>query len=623
MFDVVRNNKRVVQVFLALIALPFAFFGVESYVRSVGSGDTVATIGDLKITRPQFQEALREQQERMRAAMGGRLDPKMFDTPEARKAILNDLINQRLLTLEASKSHLVVTDQGLAAFIANIDQFKVDGRFSRERYQAAVASTGLPVEVFEARLRQDLTLRQLAGSVSESGFLSKTVLDQLIALQTQTREVQELRFPVDQFLGKVEVNEAAIQKYYEVNARQFEIPEQVRVEYLVLGRDEVAGQIGVSEAEVKAWYDSHRDQYEQSETRQARHILLTGSDKAKLRTQADALLAEIRKSPKSFPELARKHSQDPGSAEKGGDLGYFGRGMMVKPFEDAVFAMKEGEISNIVESDFGLHIIQLTGVRPGKVRPLAEVRPDIEKQLREAGAARKFAELAEGFSNLVYEQADSLKPAAEKFRLTIRQSDWIKRGAAAPGPLGNEKVLTAIFSDDSLKQKRNTEAIEIGPNTLLAARVLEHRPAARQPLESVKAGIEQQLRREEAQKLAAKAGEAALAAARGGEDKGGWSALRRVSRLDPSGLPQAALAPVFKVDAAKLPGYTGVELPGAGYVVYKVSKVEAGPALDPARRQPMVQQLNGLLAQEEFQGYLAALRARYKVEINNAALEAK
>ena len=626
MFDAVRNNKRIVQVFLALITLPFAFFGVESYMRSSGAGGDVATIGDQKISQQQFQQTLREQQERLRGQLGAQFDAKMFDNPDVRKAILDDLINRRLLLIEAGKKRMMVSDDAVRREIAAIDAFKVDGKFSNERYEAALRAQGMSPAGFEAQLRQDLTLQQLASAVGQSGLVAHSVGERLLALQSEKREVAEFRLPLENYLAQVKLGEDAAKKFYDENSKQFETPEQAKAEYVVLSMDAIGAQLAVTDAEVKAWYDGHKDRYQQAEERRASHILLAaeklGKDKAK--AKAEELLKEVQKNPAAFGELAKKHSDDPGSAAKGGDLGFFGRGMMVKSFEEATFGLKEGETSGVVESDFGFHIIKLTGVHAAKEKPLAEVKAEIEAELKKSGASRKFAEAAEAFSNMVYEQSDSLKPVAEKFKLNIQQSAWLGRQAKpANGPLANEKILAALFSDDSVKNKRNTEAVEIAPNTLLAARIVEHKPTALQPFEGVKAAIESLLKNKEAQALASKDGEARLAALNKGEDKLNWAAAKTVSRLDARQLPPAAVAPVFRMQTGKLPAYTGVEMPGAGYSLFKLSKVTAGEQLDAARKQAMLQQLNGLVAQEDVQLYLAALRSRYKVEVNQSALEAK
>lgn len=627
MFDAVRNNKRIVQLFLALITLPFAFFGVDSYVRNSSGGSDVARIGDVKISQQQFDQALREQQERLRSQMGGKIDPKLLDSPEARKAILNDLVDQRLLMLEATSKKMFASDAAIRVAIGGIDAFKIDGKFSSERYESALRSQGMTPAGFEAQLRQDLTLQQLAGGLGQSGIVPRTVSDHLLGLQMERREVMEYRLPVDSYLDKVKLADGSAQKFYDENAQQFDTPEQARAEYVVLSMETIGAALAVTEAEINEWYEGHKERYQQPEERRASHILIAAADKSekpKAKAKAEALLKDLQKAPASFADLARKNSQDPGSASKGGDLGFFGRGMMVKPFEEAVYKLKAGEISELVESDFGFHIILLTDVHPAKEKPFAEVKAEIQDELKKAGASRKFAEAAEAFSNIVYEQADSLKPVAEKFKLTIKQSEWLgRKPVESNGPLANEKLLSALFSEDAIKSKRNTEAVEVATNTLVAARVLEHKPSARQPFESVKAGIESLLKRQEAQLLARKDGEARLEALKKGEDKLGWGAAKTVSRLDSRLIPPAAMAPVFKLDSGKLPGYTGVEMPATGYSLFKLTKVDAGENLDAQRRQAMLGQLDKLAMQEEVQTYLAALRTRYKVEINKAALEVK
>ncbi|MBS1141488.1 MAG: peptidylprolyl isomerase [Proteobacteria bacterium] len=626
MFDAVRNNKRIVQVFLALITLPFAFFGVESYMRNDGSGGDVATIGDIKITQQQFQQTLREQQERLRTQLGGQFDPKMLDNPEARKAVLDDLINQRLLLVEASKKHMFAGDNAVRQAIGAIDAFKVDGKFSVERYEAALRGQGMSPAGFEAQLRQDLTLQQLAGAIGQSGVVSRTVADRLLALQTEKREVMEYRLNLDTYLGKIKLADDAAKKFYDENAKQFELPEQAKAEYVVLSMDAIASQLAVTDAEIKAWYDGHKDRFQVPEERRASHILIAseklGKDKAK--AKAEEVLAEIRKNPAAFADLAKKNSDDPGSASKGGDLGFFGRGAMVKSFEDATMSLKEGEISGVVESDFGFHIIKLTGIHAAKEKPLAEVRGEIESELKKSAGSRKFAEAAEAFSNIVYEQPDSLKPVAEKFKLTVKTSDWLGRQAnPANGVLGNEKLMAALFSDDSVKNRRNTEAVEIAANTLVAARLVDYKAKALQPFDGVKANIENLLRSKEAQALAAKDGEARLEALKKGDDKLTWGTAKLVSRMDARQLAPAAGQTIFRMDTSKLPSYAGVELPGSGYALYKLSKVQPGEQLNEATRQGMLKQLGNLVAKEDVQLYLAALRSRYKVEVNQAALEAK
>ena len=619
MFDAVRNNKKIVQVFLVLIALPFAFFGVESF-RDGGAGVDVAKVGEIKISQQEFQQAVREQQDRLRGQLG-ELDPKVLDNPEFRQAILDDLIDQRLLFQEVRKRHLFASDDAVRQAIMAVEAFQDNGQFSQQRYEALLSAQGMSPAGFEAQVRQDLALQQLAGTIGRSGIVSQRVTDKVLALQSEARHVQEFVLPVENYVAKVKLEDGAAKKFYDENTEQFRTPDQAKVEYVVLTPESLA--VEVSEAEIKAWYDGHKERYQQPEERRASHILIAaeklGKDKA--RQKAEEVLREVQAKPAAFAELARKHSDDPGSASQGGDLGFFGRGMMVKPFEDATFALRDGEVSGVVESDFGFHIIKLTGQHVAREKPLAEVRGEIERELKSSAVARKFAEAAESFSNMVYEQSDSLQPVADQFKLKIQRSDWIGREAnPAAGVLGNAKLLAAVFSDDTIQNKRNTEAVEVAQNTLVAARIAEYQPASVQPLAGLQATIEKLLVNQEAQKLARADGEARLAALQSGTDKLAWGADKVVSRMDARLLPPQAAPLVFRMDKSKLPGYAGVDLPGKGYALYRLSKVTPGAALDTARRQGLQGQLRSLAAQQEVAMYLSALRARYKVDVNEKAL---
>ncbi len=631
-FDAVRNNKRVVQIFLGLITLPFAFWGVDSYVRNTGAGTDLARVGDSKISIQQFDQALRTQQERLRQVLGANFRPELMNTPAAKLAVLNSLIDQRLLLLEAAKGRLGAGDDLLREVISQIPALQEDGRFSLTRYQAALASQGMSQAQFEAQLRQDLTLKQMVDAIGETAIAGNTVTNRLLRIQAEERQIAEWRLAPEQYAGQVKIDASAVQAYYEQNKVQFEVPEQAKVEYLVLSLDVLLAQLAPSDAEVSAWYEGHKDRYQQPEERRASHILiLTGGDvdPEKARAKAAEALKEVQKSPARFAELAKQYSQDPGSAEKGGDLGFFARGTMVKAFDESVFKLRENEISDLVQSEFGYHIIKLTAIKAGKQRSLVEVRPEIEDELKRQTAARQFADAAESFSNMVYEQPDSLQPAADRFKLKIQQSGWVARNTtpellATLGQLGNQKILSALFADDAVKNKRNTEVVEIAPNTLLAARVLEHRPASTKPLEAVRAGIEATLKAQEEAKLARAAGEARLRELQqGGEDKVTWSLVRNVSRQDGRQVPGAALKAIFKADVEKLPAYVGAQGSDGNYLLYKIMKVSHPEKVDENSRKALQREYATIVGQEDFSAYLSGLRTRYKIDINKPALESK
>ena len=632
MFDSVRNNKRIVQIFLALITLPFAFFGVDSYVKNSGAGRDLASVGDSKITAQQFDQALRERRDQMRRSLGENFKPEIMNSPEVKLGVLNSLIDQRLLLLEADKNRLVTSNETLIDAISRIPALQEDGQFSKARYQMLLRAQGMSEAQFEARMRQDLTLQQLVGAVAETAFVSTTQAEEMLRLQSEERQFSEYKVAPEQFAAQVKIDDAAVQKYYDENKSRFEVAEQLKAEYLLLSPDALVDQVTVSEEDVKNRYEKEKKRFEQPEERRASHILIAinaDTDKGKVKAKAEEVLKEVQKSPAKFAELAKKYSEDPGSAEKGGDLGFFASGAMVQPFEEVVFKQKEGEAPALVETQFGFHIIKLTGIKPGKIRAMAEVRGEIEIELKREAAQRKFAEAAEDFSSTVYEQSASLQPAADKFKLKIQRSGMIPRNpdpkaAAALGPLVNEKILADLFSEDAIKDRRNSEAVEVAPNTLVAARVLEHVPAATIPFAAVKADIEKLLEAREAAALAKASGEATLASlAKGSEDKLAWSSVKSVSRMQSRQmLPPASVQAVFKADTQKLPVYAGAELGGA-YVLYKIVKINVPEKFDDNKRKAFQAQYGAIMAREDLSAYIAGLRERYKVKINKDRLELK
>ncbi len=635
MFEFIRTHRRLMQFLLLLLILPsFAFFGLEGYTRFSEGGDVVAKVAGQTITKQELDAAQRQQMDRLRQMFGDQFDAKMFDTPEARQEVLDGLIAQRALAVEAKKNNIAVSDQALQQTILDIPGLKTpDGKFDSERYKSLLAAQGMTPAMFEARLRHDLALQQLGDAVGNTAFAPKSVATRLSEINEQEREVQELLFKASDYVSQVKVTDDMLKAYYEKNGTQFEIPEQVKVEYVILNDETVASQITVSDADIKSYYDQNAQRYSTPEQRRASHILIgvnknaSDADKAAAKEKAEQILAQVRKNPGEFAKLAKANSQDPGSAERGGDLGFFGKGMMVKPFEEAAFSLKQGEISNLVQSDFGYHIIQLTGIKPASQKPLDEVKNEIAAEIKKQLAAKKYTELAESFSNMVYEQPDSLNPVAEKLNLKIAVADNITRkgNPALPpnAPLNNPKFVQALFSDDVLKAKHNTEAIEVAKNTLIAGRVAEYKPKSKKPFEEVKAAIRERVIQAEADAMAKKAGEAKLAQLKATPDASGFAAPKTVSRAKNPGLNSQAFMAVMKADASQLPAHVGVDLPKQGYAVYRINKVSQPATVDAARRQAEQQQIANALAQQETFAYIESLKNEAKVEIVKPAGAAK
>lgn len=631
MFDVVRNNKKVVRIVLALIVLPFALWGVDSYVRGGGGANEVAYVGKTPISQDEFQRALSEQQERLRPQVGNNV--ALLESPEFRRGVLQELINQRLLQLHASRAQMGVSNETLSGFIMSLPSLQVDGKFSRERYESLVASRNMSIEQFENMLRRDLLTQQVMLPVANAALAGSLPTNRWLVAQLEEREIAEASLSAERFAGDSKPDQAAVKRYYDENPARFQQPEQVRVEYLVLSQNKLIETAQVSEADIKAAYEANAARYRKPEQRRASHILIRADKNAPAadikaaEDKAAQILAQLQANPADFAKLAKQHSQDPGSAANGGDLGFFGRGMMVKPFEEAVYALQENQISTVVRSDFGFHIIKLTGIRPEQAQSLDEVRGEIQADLKRQAGTKRYVEAAEGFSNLVYEQADSLKPAAEKYGLTVQMSEWMAKDGQLVPPFTNPKLVQAIFSEDAVKHKRNTEAIEVAPNTLVSARVVEHKPAEMLPLEKVAGAIEQALAREAALAKAAEAGQAELEKLRRGEKSAlSWGKVRSVSRMHAPELSKAAAEAIFAADAGKLPAYAGVKT-ATGFALYRIDQVKA---FDPAaagdtapRAQALQQQYNEVLAREDLINWLAALRQQYGVKINSAALERK
>jgi peptidyl-prolyl cis-trans isomerase D len=532
-----------------------------------------------------------------------------------RRAVLDQMIAQRLVAHEAAKRNLMMSRQAVIDAITQAPEFQENGRFSAALYSAYLTQRGTTDQRNVAELQSQLPLARFVGAIGDTAIAPRSLAARLAAIEAQKREVSDARIPVQQFLAQVKIDDAKAKAYYDANPAEFRTPERVRAEYLVLSAESLGKQEPVSEAEIKQAYEARASAFKVEEQRRASHILVKTKD------EADAVVAELKKNPGRFAELAKKQSQDPGSAEKGGDLGWFGRGMMVKPFEDAVFSMKQGG-EQLVQSEFGFHVIRLTGVQAGKSRPLDEVRKELAAELARQKGTRKYAESAEAFSNMVYEQSDSLKPAAERFKLQPQTTGWIAKAPGQElGALDNPKLLAALFSSDAVANKRNTDAIEVAPNTLVAARVIEHQPAAQRKFEEVKNDIVQLLRRREAFAAAEKDGAAKLEQLRKGENPVTWSAPKLVSRRDAQGYPAEALRSIVAADVSKLPAYIGIPVPEAGYLLLRVSKVVEGePAKDDKQNTARVA---SMLGAAEFEAYVASLKGRADIAVNSANLEKK
>ncbi|MBX9901859.1 MAG: SurA N-terminal domain-containing protein [Burkholderiaceae bacterium] len=632
MFEYIRTHQRLMQLLLLIIIFPsFAFFGIESFTRSNGADNTVAMVAGQAITKQEFDNAQRNQLDRLRQAYGPQIDQQILNTPEVKTETLNELIKRKTVLLEVTKNHLTVSRSVLQKNIFSTPGLlKADGTFDEERYKSFLVAQGLTATSHQNRISQELSAEQLLGAVQNTAFTPKTVLNRVGDIIEQERDVQSLNFKAADYLAQVKITDEMLRAYYEKNGAQFEVPEQIKAEYVVLDNEAIAAQITVSDDELKTVYEANKKQYSSDEQRRASHILLNlkkdadAAEQKRVKDKAEAILAELKKKPESFAKLAKENSQDPGSAERGGDLDFFGKGAMVKPFEEAVNKLKEGEISGLVQSDFGIHIIQLTGIKPAGIKPFDEVKGQIAAEIKRQKAGKAYSEAADTFTNTVFEQSDNLKAVADKLKLKIETVASLSRkpNPALPPtlPTNNEKFLKAIFSEDSLKKKHNTEAVEVAPNMLVAGRVVDYKAASKRAFEEVKPSIEAAVKALETAKMAKAAGEQKLKDLKAKDDVAGFSEVKTVSRLKNQELPSNVVLAVMKADAQNLPAFVGLEAPGVGYSVYRIAKVSAG-AVDQARRTSEKPQIENVVAQQAVHSYLEALKRKSKVKIVQAGFE--
>ncbi|MCF8182765.1 MAG: SurA N-terminal domain-containing protein, partial [Limnohabitans sp.] len=618
-------QTKAAQVILALVLIPFALFGIDSYLNQAGNNLSIAKVDGYKIALPEYNRAIENVRNRMMSE-GKKVDPAMFDSFEFKESVVDGLITKQLINNDIKKSQFKITDQQLSQYIIGMPDFQKDGKFSQELYDKVLQNNQLNPKKFEESIRNDLLIQQVRDGLQKLTFIPPNNLTETLKATSQQREVTVAEFKTKEYMAKANISEKDMQAFYDQNKSKFLAPEQVKAEFVVFSLTSILPSITVSEDEVKAFYKTNADKYQNQQQREASHILIAASknaapaEKAKAKAKAEDVLGQIKKNPKQFEELATKYSQDPESAKKGGDLGAFGRGMMVKPFDDAVFSMKVNEISGIVESDFGYHIIKLTKVI-GEGGGFDAIKPQIKAELIYQKAQDKYAALAEDFSNKVYEQSSSLDVVSKKFNLPIQKTDWISRNESDKF-FKNEALMNALYSKESIKDRRNTEAIEVTPNNLISARVVDYKAQSTKPFAEVKKSIEDYLKFEAAKKLVATEGEAALKSVADASRKIDWQATVLVDRKNTKGLSQAVTNHAYKMPTDKLPSYSGFVDGNNGYVIVKVSKVAFPNDDNEENKKEFASSYTEALSSEYLSAYLKGLKAKSSVSVNQKFFEA-
>jgi peptidyl-prolyl cis-trans isomerase D len=623
MLEAIRAHSQgwLAKLILTLIAVPFALFGIDAYLKNAGSDAAVAKVAGSSVSVVEYRNAMQSLRNKMQSE--GQKDLSLLDTPQARLTVLNRLINTRLLNAEAQDSKFKISNEQLSEFVITLPEFQQNGKFSQEVYDKLLTQNQMTPSKFENMMRGELVTQQVRDGIPPLAFAIKAVEDRAIKTELQQREVTIAEIKSADFISQVKVDDAEVKAYYEKHKDKFQVQEQVKLEFVRFSANDLIMKMQVTDEDSKRFYNENAAKFQGDEKRRASHILIgfgpgaTPEAKAQAKKKAEEILAEVKKNPAKFAELAKKNSQDPGSAEKGGDLGMFGRGAMVKAFEDAAYSMKPGQVSDLVQSEFGFHIIKLTEVS-GQAQSYESLKPQIRAELMYQKALAKFSEEAENFNNLVYEQSSSLKPAADNYGLQVQKTDWV---SAADGAkfFKNDKLMSLVFSNEVLNDKRNTEAVEVANNTLVAARVVEHKAAAPRSFDEVKAGITDFLKIEKASKLAIDQGNAALASLKKNQTVSNidWIPAVTVDRKNAQGLTELTMSNVFKIDTTKLPAYTGVSDSKKGFLLIKVVAVHDA---DEDTVKAASADYKAALTAEYGAAYIATLKTKNKVSVNQRLL---
>ncbi len=629
MFDFVRKHAKLTMAILfPLLIVSFVLVGTEGF-KFGDASPTVARVDGRNITQIEWDNAHKNEVDRLRTQMPT-LDVKLLDTPQARYTVLERLVRERVLAAVSAKSNLVTSDQRVARELQTDPTIASlrgpDGRLDMERYKQMLGTQGMTPQMFEAQVRADLSTRQVLEGVRGSAFAPAGAAATALNAFYEKRDVQVAQFSATEFAAQLKLEDAQIETFYKDNPALFQAPEQADIEYVVFDLEAIKKTLVVKDEDLKAYYEQNAARMAAQEERRASHILIASpksasdADRQKAKARAQALQEQVSKAPATFADVARKNSEDTGSAASGGDLDFFAKGAMVKPFEEAAFSMKKGDISPVVESDFGFHVIALTDIKAAKQRSFEEMRADLEADVKKQQAQKQFAEQAEAFSNGVYESADGLKSVADRFKLQVRTAQNLTRkppagpAAGLAGILANPKFLSAVFASDAVEKKSNTPAIEISANQLASARIVKYTPARTLPLAEVKEQARTRLATQRGAQLAKEKGLAQLAAWRAAPTTASLPAPVIVSRLE-SQLPAALVDAAMRADGGTLPVWLGVDLGAQGYAVMRVNRVVSrdAPKTDVAKQE--LEQYTQLWTSAEGAAYYNLLKERMKVQI--------
>ncbi|AFJ03635.1 Peptidyl-prolyl cis-trans isomerase ppiD [Methylophaga frappieri] len=604
---------------VGLISIPFALWGLDSYLTGESSV-TVATVNGEDISQSDLQAALQQYRDQMRSSMGEEFDPAMFEGSSMRFAVVQDLIDQRLLEKASDELGQRIADSEIANIVRQTEVFQVDGQFNMAHYQTVLARAGYSPAAYEAQLKNDLIGRQLVQNLERSTVTSTHEVERLLRLEQQQREIAFGVLSIEAYLEDVSLPENAARDHYDANQAAYTAPEQIAVNYLRLTGDKLADNVEVDETLLKSFYADNREQFVGPEQRRASHILIEGDDTNAQEKIAD--LATQLADGADFVELAKAHSQDSGSAEDGGDLGFFSKGVMDPAFEEAVFALDLGEVSEPVQTEFGYHLIKLTEIDVPAGADFSEARDEVEAAYRRQQARDQFFEQVEQLANLTYENPESLDIAAEALGLEIQTTSLFTQQGKGEDLMAEPAFIEAAFSDDVLNHDMNSTVIELSLMDAVVLRKARYQPAQVLPFDSVGTAIEQNLKYQAAAEAAAAAGQEKITELEAGAEPetvfadGQWQAATFYGR-DNQEISQQILSTAFSMPRSSDVSYEGFTAENGNYIVVALMDVRSGDleAVSTEQRDGMEASLTRLNTNTETQAFIAGLREKADIEI--------
>ncbi len=627
MFQSFRNQKRLWALLAMILVIPaFVFIGINGYSRLNPDANAIAKLDGSAIQPEEFDAAKRNYIERMRIQEGGTIDASLFDTPEANAAILYNLTTEKALGAQLRHNHIGISDGDAIAYIKQAAAFQKEGKFDPELYSNYLAARGKSDSQFVYELKGELAREMLINAVSRTVTVPEKTLELINGILNEERTVRTLVFDPTKYLDKVSVTEDQIKKFYEDNQESFRVPQMLDIEYVVFSPDTVKVTEEPSKALLEQFYEQNKLKFGQEETRRASHILIQPDENETDRTKADEeakakaeeIFEKAKANPDSFAELAKEYSADTGSALNGGDLDYFSAGQMVPEFDKAVFEAKKGDIIGPIKTEFGYHIIKVTDVVPAHIRTFEEVEPEIRQIWETQQKQSIFAENADNFTNMVYEQSDSLEPVIEKFGLQVHKLSGLTENGfvdrSNETPFITKRVISELFSPDCLNDKRNTQAIEIGNNTIVSARVDKNHPAAIKPYDEIKNEVKTKLELEKASELAKADGEVKLKELQANSNLDGFDDQLVVSRSKPMDQSIELINAEMQVPADKLPSFVGATVENGDYVISYVESSRM-PTTDAASFNELKNEVTLSDSMGEELAYYDALKELYKLRI--------